>query len=47
MVSIYSIAIDSTLGIARQANLNEVKQKRLMEEQAARDDFWSHRDAGL
>ncbi|BAY13801.1 NC domain-containing protein [Calothrix sp. NIES-2098] len=45
--SIKYLEIEKAIVDNFQANLDKVKQAKLLEEQAARDDFWSRRDAGL
>lgn len=45
--SIKYLEIEKAIIANLQANLDEVKRRKLLEEQAARDDFWKRRDAGL
>ncbi len=45
--SIKYLEIEKSIADNLQANLEQVKRNKLLEEQAARDAFWARRDAGL
>jgi hypothetical protein len=45
--SIKYLEIEKAIVSHLQANLDEVKKAKLLEDQAARNDFWKRRDAGL
>ncbi|AFY47075.1 NC domain protein [Nostoc sp. PCC 7524] len=45
--SIKYLEIEKAIVLHLQANLDEVKKAKLLEDQAARDNFWQRRDAGL
>ncbi|WP_197480160.1 hypothetical protein [Anabaena sp. 4-3] len=45
--SIKYLEIEKAIVANLQANLDEVNRTKLMNDQAARDDFWQRRDAGL
>jgi hypothetical protein len=43
--SIKYLEIEKSIVAHLEGNFQEIKQKKLIEEQAARDDFWAKRDA--